>query len=299
MWLFTSCDQPTKNKKSVESDTSIGYNLSAPDQVYVLPQSLQEISGITEIDSSTIACIQDERETVYIYDLNSARIIRRIEYGYTGDYEGIARIDSTLYILRSDGELIEIKKFRSDKFIRTSYSTDIPLKDNEGLCFDPVNNRLLLTPKETPHKSSEDKDKRFIYGFNLTSKKLIQEPVFTIELSVIESFAAANNIMVPAKEKKKGEKNKQDIRFQVSDLAIHPLTGKLFLVSSVDKLLFVLNLKNEIEHMTKLNPEIFKQPEGITFMKNGDLYISNEGGKKSATLVRFDYRPDTLKATGK
>ena len=53
----------------------IGYNLSAPDRVYILPKKLKEISGITEIDSSRIACIQDEREIVFIYDLNSGQII--------------------------------------------------------------------------------------------------------------------------------------------------------------------------------------------------------------------------------
>ena len=93
------------------------------------------------------------------------------------------------------------------------------------------------------------------------------------------------------KDKKKGKSKEPDIRFQVSDLAIHPITGNLFLLSSADKLLFVFNTKNELEYIGTLNPDLFIQPEGITFMKNGDLYISNEGQKKPATLVRFNYRP--------
>jgi hypothetical protein len=64
----------------------------------------------------------------------------------------------------------------------------------------------------------------------------------------------------------------------------------MFLLSSVDKLLFVFNTKNELEFIEQLNPDMFKQPEGITFMKNGDLFISNEGIKKSATLVQFKYK---------
>jgi len=288
--LFTSCVQPAKNKKPVERNTSIGYNLSAPDEIYDLPQELQEISGITDIDSATIACIQDEREMVFIYDLNRKQITRSIDCGYSGDYEGIARVDSTLFILRSDGMITEIKNFNSPEYIRMVYTTGIPLKDNEGLCYDSTNNYLLITPKGTPSKSSGDKDKRFIYGFNLASKKLIQEPVFAIDLSVIDSFTLVNNIKLPMKEGKKGKKKEPDIRFLVSDLAIHPITGRLFLLSSVDKLLFVFNMKNELEFIEQLNPNLFKQPEGITFMKNGDMYISNEGNKKSATLVRFNYK---------
>jgi uncharacterized protein YjiK len=100
------------------------------------------------------------------------------------------------------------------------------------------------------------------------------------------------------KDKNKRKSKDPDIRFQVSDLAIHPITGKLFLLSSADKLLFVFNTKNEIEYIGRLNPDLFIQPEGITFMKNGDMYISNEGQKKSATLVRFNYRPVNDKQPG-
>jgi uncharacterized protein YjiK len=290
--IFTSFDQP--DKKSVETVTGIGYKLSAPDRVYFLPEALQEISGLTEIDSSKIACIQDENEIVFIYDLSTGKIISRIDCGYSGDYEGIARVDSTLYILRSDGVLIEIKNFKSDKFIRSTYPTGIAWKDNEGLCYNPSNNNLLIAPKEIPHKGSEDKDKRFIYGFSLASKALIQEPVFTIDLSAIENFASENHIKVPMHDKKKSKKNDPDIEFRISAIEIHPITGRLFLLSSVDKLLFVMNTDNEIEYMQRLKSGLFDQPEGITFMKNGDMYISNEGKKNSPTLVRFNYRPITV-----
>jgi len=289
--LFASCDQHHKNKKSKVPVMDIGYNLSAPDRVYILPKKLKEISGITEIDSSRIACIQDEREIVFIYDINSGQIISRMDYGYKGDYEGIARVDSTLYILRSDGEITEIQNFKTDKFIRSTFHSGIPWKDDEGICYDLTNNYLLITSKEIPRKGTENRDKRFIYGFDLTSKRPVPEPVFTIDLSAIDSFALANHIKVPMKDKKKDKRKEPDIRFLVSDLAIHPVTGKLFLLSSADKLLFVFNTKNEIEYIGRLDPDLFIQPEGITFMKNGDMYISNEGQKKSATLVRFNYRP--------
>ena len=296
--IFASCDQHQKNNKSTVPLMDIGYNLSAPDRVNILPKKLKEISGITEIDSSRIACIQDEQEIVFIYDLNSGQIISRSDYGYKGDYEGIARVDSTLYILRSDGMLTEIINFNSDKFVRSTFSSGIPWKDNEGICYDPTTNYLLVTTKEIPRKGSGNRDKRFIYGFDLTLNRPVPEPVFTIDLSVIDSFALANTIKVPTKDKKKGKNKEPDIRFQVSDLAIHPITGKLFLLSSADKLLFVFNTKNEIEYIGRLNADLFIQPEGITFMKNGDMYISNEGQKKSATLVRFNYRPVNDKQPG-
>ena len=296
--MLVSCDQHQKNKKSKVPMMDIGYNLSAPDKVYTLPKKLKEISGITEIDSSRIACIQDEREIVFIYNLNAGQITNRIDNGYKGDYEGIARVDSTLYILRSDGEIIIIENFANEKLARSTFHSGIQYKDDEGICYDPATNYLLITTKEIPHKGTGNRDKRFIYGFDLTSKKPLPQPVFTIDLSVIDSFALAHSVKVPMKDKKKSKSKDPDIRFQVSDLAIHPLTGKLFLLSSADKLLFVFSAKNEIEYIGKLNPELFVQPEGITIMKNGDMYISNEGQKQPATLVRFNYRPVKAGQTG-
>ncbi len=291
--LFAYCGKPHKSKKSDLNAMTIGYNLSAPDRVYILPDELQEISGITELDSSKIACIQDEREIVYIYDLERNQILSQTDYGFDGDYEEITRVGKSFYILRSDGMLSEINNFESAKVKRSTYTTGIPYKDNEGLCYDQKNDRLLITPKETPGKGSGENGKRFIYGFSLTLKKLIQEPVFSIELSDIDSFAIANKVKVPMKDKKKGNKREPDIKFKISAIDVHPITGRLFLLSSIDKLLFVFNMNNKIEYMASLNPGLFKQPEGITFMKNGDMYISNEGKKKSPTLVRFNYRPAT------
>jgi len=159
--IFASCDQQPKNKKSKAPLMDIGYNLSAPDRVYFLSKKLKEISGITEIDSSTIACIQDEREIVFIYDLNSGQIIGQIDYGYKGDYEGIARVDSTFYILRSDGEITRIENFETDKFVRSTFPSGIPWKDNEGICYDRTTNYLLITSKEISENNFFSKSLRF------------------------------------------------------------------------------------------------------------------------------------------
>jgi hypothetical protein len=286
--LFSFCNQP--ENKGINSLISIGYNLSAPDRVYILPQTLREISGITEIDASSIACIQDENETVFIYDINKNQIVRQLFSGYSGDYEGLARVNKTLYILRSDGVITEFADYESDKFKRTTYITDIPWKDNEGLCYDQKNNRLLIAPKEIPGKDSEGRDIRFIYGFSLSSKKFVQEPVFRYDLTAIEKFALDNKIKVPMKDKKDGKKEKPDIKFQMTALGIHPIKGSLFVLSGPERLLFVFDMKGHLVFMERLSGDLFNQPEGITFMKNGDMFISNEGKEKAPTLVRFNYK---------
>ncbi len=278
-----------EGKQSTIPVKGIEYDLSAPDKVYSLPATLYEVSGITEIDASTIACVQDEHGIVFIHDLNKNKTIRTISFGYEGDYEDIARVNNTLYVLRSDEALVEISNFNDKNFIRKAYPVSIPGKDCEGLCYDKKNNRLLLAPKEISEDNPENKGKRFIYGFDLKTKALIKGPVLRFDIQEIERFAQENNIKVPVKGKK-GEKEKPDLKLRISAMGIHPLTNRLFVISGPESMLYVFDLNGKIQYLKKLDNKLFPQPEGITFMKNGDLLISNEGIKDFATIVRFNYK---------
>jgi hypothetical protein len=285
--IFLHDDQP--GKYYIKKVVPINYNLSSPDKIYVLPNSLKEVSGITEIDSSSVACIQDENGILFIYDLITEQIKKQYTFYYNGDYEGIARAGKIIYILRSDGMLFEITNYQSASSTVKSYSTGIPAKDNEGLCFDPKANRLLIAPKLNSLEKAEDKDHRHIYSFNLKSKKLAEKPEFVFDLKMINKFVLENKIKVPMKNGKKGHKNEPDIEFRPSAIGIHPITNRLFVLSGMEKLLFVFDMNGEIEYIEKLDPELFVQPEGITFLKNGDMLISNDMRKKKPTILRFNY----------
>ncbi len=58
----------------------------------------------------------------------------------------------------------------------------------------------------------------------------------------------------------------------------------------MENMLFIISSNGAIEHIEKLDKDIFNMPEGITFFDNGDMLISNEGQNKVATLLRFNYR---------
>lgn len=273
----------------------IEYDLSSPDRVYVLPPALYEISGLTEIDASTIACIQDEHGIIFFFDINRNQIVRQINFGWEGDYEDIARVDNRLYVMRSDEFLIEIKDFSSDNFKTASYSTPIPGRNTEGLCYDLKNSRLLIVPKEISDDNPMNRDKRFIYGFDPGSGKMIKGPVLSLDIPKIEEFAVANNIRVPVRGEKGGKKT-PDIRLKISAITVHPITGRLYVLSGVERLLLVFDMNGNIEYLERLDKELFVQPEGITFTRNGDLFISNEGRHKEATLIRFNYNLSLLPA---
>jgi uncharacterized protein YjiK len=266
------------------------YDLTTPDAIFVLPDTLREVSGLTYLDTERFACIQDENGILFIYNVLKNKLEGQYTFHFDGDYEGIARVNKTIYVLRSDGTLFEIPDYESKDFRMNAYVTGIPANNNEGLCYDPDYKRLLIASKGKIGKGSEYKDKRVIYGFDLNTKTLTKDPLFDFNLQAIKQFALHHKINLPAKTKKKGKKTEPEIKFRTSAISIHPLTNRLYLLSASDHLLFIFNMDGKLEHIEPLNPKIFNKAEGITFFENGDMFITNEGQDKRPTLLRFNYK---------
>lgn len=291
-FIFAACGN--NHKKEAESSEAkryeTGYNLAEPDQRLILPDTLREISGLTVIDTNTFACVQDENGIVFIYDVTRNRIKEQFTFNIDGDYEGITRVGKTLYILRSDGVLFEISNYESANFKLSAYETGIPANNNEGLCYDADHHRLLIACKSKIGKGKEYKDKRAIYGFDLETKKLSDEPAFEFDVQTINAFATEQEIKIASKENKKGRQKAPAIKFRTSATCIHPLTKKLYLLSASDHMLFIFDQEGTLEHIEALDEELFNKAEGITFFENGDMLITNEGQDKKPTLLWFSHR---------
>lgn len=280
---FTSCSDLHEGSNA----RLAGYDLTKPSQTLILPGKLKEISGLTDIDATTVACIQDENGILFIYDIERNNIKEQFNFHIDGDYEGITLVDKSMYVLRSDGTLFEIENYDSKDYKLHTYITGIPANDNEGLCYDPDHNRLLLACKSKIGKGAEYKDMRVIYGFDLKSKKLSAEPVYNFDLLEMKAFAKDKNVALPVKNKKKG--TDLVMKFLPSAIAIHPVSDKLYLLSAVDHLLFIFDKNGRPVHIEQLDHEMFNKAEGITFLPNGDMVITNEAEDKEPTLHRFKY----------
>lgn len=282
-FYFSSC-----TNSSFSSNSRItGYDLTKPNSTLILPDILKEVSGLTDIDTATIACIQDENGILFIYDITSNSIKKQYNFHIDGDYEGVALAGKTIYILRSDGTLFEISDYEANDAALQTYATGIPADNNEGLCYDVTNNRLLVACKSKHGKGPLYKDKRAIYGFDLSTKKLSAEPVFNFDVETVKTFAKQKKLNLPVNDKKQGAG--PVIKFSTSAIAIHPFNKKLYLLSAADHLLFVFNTNGMLEEIEQLNPKLFNKAEGITFFSNGDMLITNEAQDKKPTLLRFNY----------
>lgn len=235
-------------------------------KTWELPPELKEISGISFLEDGRFACVQDELGTVFIFDALKGRVDEKVAFTGPGDFEGIAVQGNTAFIIRADGMLFETDMATHQT---KEYRTHLTAEQNvEGLCLDKNNNRLLLAIKDNePGKPGY----KGIYAFNLNSKLPEKEPVFKIDL---QSGALT------------GANVKQGKTIMPSDLAINPVTNDIYITDGPGSNLVIMDGSGKIKKSYHLGKE-FTQPEGITFDREGGMYISNEGKKGLATIIKL------------
>ena len=264
------------------------YSLNSPEKVSFLPFELREISGLTDLTSKEIACVHDEAGTIFIYNLSKDSITSQFHFGNKGDFEGLTRVGTTFYALRSDAALFKITA-PYDSLSVSAKQLNLPTWDHEGLCYDERENRLLLAPKSKLGKGPEQKDLRVIYAVDLTTLDLSEEPILSIRVSEIENFAQSNNLPLPMRLNKHSGDSISALKFLPSSLAVHPFTDEIYILSAVDKSLAVFTKQGELKNYQLLDPLLFNQPEGITFLADGTMIITNEGQMGHSTLLRFTW----------
>lgn len=255
------------------------YDLNAPKESYVLPSILREVSGITITNKDQLVCIQDELGLLFMFSTKTKDLAGKDSFYVKGDFEGIASVGNDLYVLRSDGAIIEVKKPFTKETTTQTYLTGIPAMDNEGLCYDEENNQLLILSKSMSTAEDASVNQRMIYAFDLTKKTLSPNPFMVIDVSTIHDFLI-NKYQVSSTS---------DIHMNPSEIAIHPITGKIYVLSADAYLLCVFK-DGVFESAEMLDKNLFYKAEGICFLSNGDMIISNEGPRKGkGNLLLFKY----------
>lgn len=259
------------------------YDLERPDAVFKLPRSLTEISGLTVLDARHLGAIEDETGQLYILDVETGEVVRKTRFGKDADYEDLELTPDGLFILQSNGTLHHIDDWRADKLDATPIKTGLSARhDTEGLAYDATHNRLLIACKEFAGPGL--KNKRAIYAYNLATGALSPEPVYVIDLEAVAHLEThplnrtIRSALGPLLDVS---------AFKPAALAIHPGNRQMYLISSVLKIVVVLTPDGDLLAAVPIPKNLFRQPEGMTFTSNGDLFIANEGGEGRATLLRF------------
>jgi uncharacterized protein YjiK len=238
-----------------------------------LEPKLKEISGLAwDKQLDEFIAHNDESGKLFYLDKETKLIKSEVQFGEKGDYEEVVVVNSTPFVLRSDGLVIKIAKDSSGKVLPVEMGKPglAGVNDFEAMYFDPARNALVLLCKNC---ESDNKQVVSAYACYLDSTGFDPTPVYTISVDEVKTAS-------PFKSS----------RFEPSAAAIHPVLQKLFILSSGSSQLVITGLDGKLEGVYELGKKLFPQPEGLTFKSNGDMYISNEGRAEKATILRFPYR---------
>ncbi|MEO8771591.1 MAG: SdiA-regulated domain-containing protein [Ferruginibacter sp.] len=242
------------------------YNFADP-KLLKLPGDMAEISGIAYYAKDTsVFAITDEAGILYKIPLKNSNHFRQWKFDKKRDFEDLVLIDSTFYALVSNGDIVSIK-FDGDSIhtYRANFSDYSKAEDEfESLYATEDSNALIMVCKSCP-----DDPKKTIGRFKYNYKDSGAAYKETISINI-----------APVAEKH--DLNKQ---LKPSAAAINPVTNELYILSSIQKLMLIFDGNGAFKESIKLNPAIYKQPEGIAFTPEGDMIISNESAEEGAPTL--------------
>lgn len=273
----SSTKNNVKNVKSDKDSSSLSmYDIENENVKSIrLSDDLNEISGIAVTTDGRLFCQGDEDGDIFQIDPNTGTIIKKFYLGgnnltgsIKGDFEDISIVKDRFFLLESKGRLFEFTEGKEGEHVDYKEYKTVLNKENdvEGLCFDESTNSLLLACKGYPGEGYEKQ--KAVYSFSLETMTLNDKPRF----------------LIPFKEIKK---NTIENEFAPSGIARNPKTGTFFIIAAQGNTILELSKDGKILEQKSLPENLHKQPEGICFLLDNTLLISNEGKNKYAHIVKY------------
>ena len=253
-FISQSCDGYLSKKKYVNSER---YDFANP-KVISLPQVFDEISGIAYYpkDTSLFAIIDEEGLLLKISLMNPQKY-QKWTFDKKRDYEDLVLIDSTFYVLASDGDMITINFFGDSLVSEHKKFKDFSNASNEfeALYDNKDGENLVIVCKDC-----DDEKKSQVNSYSY---------LYKMPASPYGTFIEFNTKPI---NDRKGKEN----HLRASAAAINPITNEVYMVSSIQNMLAIFSKDGRFLNYYDLDPGIYKQPEGIAFTPEGHLIISNE-----------------------
>lgn len=247
------------------------YDLTKSSNRFELQKELKEISDLAITENDRIFALNDERGIIYELDKSNGRIIKFFYFGTSslkGDFEGLTYVDETFYAVTANGLLFSFEEGTNKSVVQAiKYKTGLTSdNDIEGLCFDSITNTLLIACKNYPGIGL--KQSRAIYSFDIEEKKISAEPTFVINLLELKKRFKVHD-------------------FSPSAIEFQQQSDSFFILSSDEKSIIQMSRSGEIIDFGNLVSINHRQPEGLSFLSDGTMIISDEASNKIATINFF------------
>lgn len=243
-----------------------------PQVSWRLQSRLREISALATSADHRLFAVDDERALVYEIDYVEGRINKAFAVGKPAlkdDFEGLAIIDKTFYLMTSNGEITVAEEGADGEHV--AYETFDPglarQCEFEGLAVDPRAPRLLLLCKNLRRKA--DIETLSIVAWDIPERRVDESRRIELPVAAIKARLGIDSL-------------------RPSGLAVHPEMPALLIIAAGERALVELELTGKLRNAIVLpNAKAHPQAEGIEFGVEQQLIIADEGGKGRARLSLY------------
>jgi len=249
---------------------------SAHFEQWKLPGSLREISGLAETPDGRLFAHSDEHAVVHQIDYRNGGLLGSFSLGHhpsataqgkaiKGDFEGIAVVDETVYLITSKGTLYAAPIGADGSTVGfEAYKTGLKdICEIEGLAYHSNLGALLLACKVV--HSAELRGKIVVFQWSIEHRATAFAPI------IVPTSAVAARLGSPD--------------FNPSAITVSPRNGNLLLAAARQRALLEITMSGTIVNMFTLPMESYhRQTEGLALFADGTLILADEGGKKRGRL---------------
>ncbi|MEZ5017227.1 MAG: SdiA-regulated domain-containing protein [Flavipsychrobacter sp.] len=243
-----------------------GYDWDNMEKLH-LEHKLDEVSGIVyDNRSKSFLAVNDEKGNIYKVSADNYKIRHSIKFAGGGDYEAIGLKANIVFVMNSKGGLWEMEL--DDDKVRHVGNYEFPFDEKvefEAMVLSEKGIIYLISKQSALNKVQK---KTLFYSFNIRTKEYNKEVAKGVDWLEVKAKGGVDKL-------------------HVSGAAVHPFSKKIYIVASIEKLLIILNKDWKVEEVHSLDKKLFKQPEGITFNNEGDLFISNEAKDGRPNIIKI------------
>lgn len=241
----------------------------APEEAIVqwaLPDRLREISGLALTADERLLAVTDEEAIVYEIDYTNRKLVKAFALGeptLRGDFEGIAVLGGTVWLMTSEGVLFSAPEGADgERVLYERFATNLEEEcEFEGLTSSAAGDALLLICKD-PKKNKD--------------------------LSIFEWSPATWETRRHALPEKAMEEAAGSKKINPSGIDIDPATGDFIVISALQNIVLRLDGAGElVGAIMRLAPDRHPQAEGIAVTKDGRMLIADEAGNGQARLAVY------------
>ncbi|MBT8143169.1 MAG: SdiA-regulated domain-containing protein [Gammaproteobacteria bacterium] len=243
-------------------------------QQWKLPKKLYEVSGLGR-RGEQVYLHDDQLGVVYEVDYTDGKLVKAFAVGrktLQDDFEGIALTEQHVYLVNSDGTLYRFAEGQNGERVEfDQFRTGIGRRcEIEGLVYHRARQQLLLVCKQARHRDLDGTVT--VFAWSLADLELLEDPYLQLPVDAIPGDG-------------------DDRRFNPSGIAIHPVSGHLYIVAARQNGLIEIDDNAQVVRRLRLPRERHRQTEGIEFLEDGRLLLADEGRGKRARLTLYESLP--------